>query len=419
MGGAAGHMRHPFDLISVKSGLDLINIFYDLKDLVSQDDGAGLPSVKFDGMNTSVKVTDQGNLAVDRGSIGIADVEGITSDSVFDRFPKEGHGMRTAIPTVLNILNAAGIESELRKLGMHDNHHYFLNVEFAPEGTVNATAYDGNYIFIHGLNAFYEKTYRGVSRQGFQRPLVWNPKKGTDVPTKDKSVEIPYDKQALADLVKKANKVASEMKPSFKVVGPVDAYVKNEISYDSVLASNLTIPVSEEYLQSDPSLRSLQGSTLETWLKSIKNKPAQYWAPVYDKSYKTHEGKQINPYHKNTYVSVIENGVPVDSIVEDQSVRPLIDGIVMLHATRKLGQAFLTGLTSDLGDMVNVDDAASDHEGVVIRSKEYSKYPFKITGEFIVRGMYGEISKKMETNEVKVRLTKRQINALIGSLIRF
>ena len=81
----------------------------------------------------------------------------------------------------------------------------------------------------------------------------------------------------------------------------------------------------------------------------------------------------------------------------------------MLHATRKLGNAFLLGLTSSFGDLIMsvVDKDASDHEGVVIRNPDYSPYPFKITGEFIVKGMYGEISKKMKTNEKSHRKRRK------------
>ena len=161
MGGAAGHMRHPFDLMSVKSGQDLINIFLDLEVLVNEQ-GSDLPNVKFDGMNTSFKVLKNGRLGVDRSSY--ADIAGITADNVLQRFPKEGHKMRVAIPIVLSIMEKAGIEQELRALGLYDNPHYFLNTEYAESGTINATKYDGNYIFIHGVNAFYEASHRGMVR---------------------------------------------------------------------------------------------------------------------------------------------------------------------------------------------------------------------------------------------------------------
>ncbi len=162
MGGAAGHMRHPFDLMSVKSGNDLIGIFESLKSLVNTA-SEGLPNVKFDGSNVSFKVLEDGEIAVDRGSY--ADIPGITLDNITQRF-KEGHGMRTSIPTVLRIMTLANIGPELKALGLYDNPHYFLNTEYAESGTINATAYSGNYIFIHGVNSFYESSFRGVTRPG-------------------------------------------------------------------------------------------------------------------------------------------------------------------------------------------------------------------------------------------------------------
>ena len=56
MGGAAGHMAHPFDLGSVKTGNDLIDIFNKAAAYV-EDQGAG--SVKIDGVNVSFKLVEQ------------------------------------------------------------------------------------------------------------------------------------------------------------------------------------------------------------------------------------------------------------------------------------------------------------------------------------------------------------------------
>ena len=409
MGGAAGHMRHPFDLQNVQSGDQLIDIFDDLKTLVLTSD-VGIPNVKFDGSNVSFKVSN-GNVVVDRGSY--ADITGINTDNVFARFPKEGHGMRTSIPILLSILNAADVEQELRLLGLYDNPHYFINTEFAEAGTSNATAYDGNYIFLHGVNAFYEGSYRGMVRPGLKKPLTYNPKKGRDEPTKDKSVEVPYNSAALASLVKKADAVAQTMVPPFRVVGPVPvrASPESEINYGPALSERITIPVSQEYLSQDAQLASLQGASIQTWLGSIAKKPAQYYAPHYDVSIPTLAGKSINPYHKNTYVSVIENGLNVDEIVSPENVRTLIDGIIILHATRKLGHQFLLGLTSDFGDLIykGIEPDKTDHEGVVIRNDSFSRYPFKITGEFIVSGMYGNFgSTPGQVSEAKIRKMVRE-----------
>jgi len=408
MGGAAGHMRHPFDLQSVQSGDQLIDIFDDLKTLVLTSD-TGVPNVKFDGSNVSFKVSN-GNIVVDRGSY--ADITGISSDNVFDRFPKEGHGMRTSIPILLNILNTADIEQELRALGLYNNPHYFINTEFAEAGTSNATAYDGNYIFLHGVNAFYEGSHRGMVRTGLKKPLTYNPKKDRDEPTKDKSVEVPYNKAALASLVEKANAVAQTLDPPFRVVGPVPVRVSetSEINYGPALSELITIPVSQEYLAQDTQLASLQGSSLQSWLASITNKPAQYYAPHYDVSIPTLNGKTINPYHKNTYVAVIENGLNVDDIVAPENVRTLIDGIIILHATRKLGHQFLSGLTSDFGDLIykGIEPDRTNHEGVVIRNDQFSNYPFKITGEFIVSGMFGNFGAAAQVTESSIRKMVRE-----------
>lgn len=411
MGGAAGHMRHPFDLMSVKSGNDLIGIFESLKSLVNTA-SEGLPNVKFDGSNVSFKVLETGEIAVDRGSY--ADISGITMSSVVSRFENPKHGMRTAIPTVLRIMTLANIRPELKALGLYDNPHYFLNTEYAESGTINATAYSGNYIFIHGVNSFYENTFRGITRPGIPKPLGYNPKKKKDVPVKDKSVEVPYDKKALASLIKKANEVAQQFDPPFNVVGPVPVTKKAQINYSPALSESITIPLSPEYLEQYPEVRALQGSSLKNWLSAIKKKPAQYYAPLYDVEIPTLAGKKINPYHKTTYVSVMDNGVNADSIVSPEHVRTLIDGMIILHATRKLGHQFLSGLTSDFGDMIllNKEEGDTDHEGVVIRNSSFGKYPFKITGEFIVSGMYGAFSAKMAT------VTESSLKRLIRSSLK-
>ena len=157
MGGAAGHMNHPFDLGWVDTGSDLIDFFEKAKAFVEKK-GAG--AVKIDGVNVSFKVVETPNgheFAVDRGSLKPIDIEGITMARVDDRFP-EGHGMRPAIRTLLTILNTAlpTIKSELVELDMWGNPAIFLNTEYVA-GTTNVTKYDENFLAIHGLNQFYHK----------------------------------------------------------------------------------------------------------------------------------------------------------------------------------------------------------------------------------------------------------------------
>lgn len=416
MGGAAGHMRHPFDLMSVKSGEDLIGIFESLKSLVGTA-AEGLPNVKFDGSNVSFKVLETGEIAVDRGSY--ADIPGITMSNVASRYEDPQHGMRTAIPAVLRIMTLANIEPELRALGLYDNPHYFLNTEYAESGTINATAYSGNYIFIHGVNAFYQNSFRGITRPGLPKPLGYDPRKGKEVPVKDKSVEVPYDKKALASLIQKANAVAQQFNPPFNVVGPVPVSKKAQIDYGPALSESITIPLSQEYLTQNPEVAALQGGSLKNWLLAIKKKPAQYYSPHYDVEIPRLVGKKINPYHKATYVAIMEDGTPADSIVPPEHVRTLIDGMIILHATRKLGHQFLLGLTSDFGDMIllNKKEGETDHEGVVIRNPAYSQYPFKITGEFIVTGMYGAFSEKMNSPVITESYLKQLIRESLRRII--
>ena len=108
-GGAAGHMKHPFDLPYVNTFGDLVNVFYDAVDKLNK----GQSTVKLDGVNLSIKlVPDEKNktfkrqFALDRGSQKIEDVQGITIDTLNNRFP-EGHGMREKGKTILSIMNSA------------------------------------------------------------------------------------------------------------------------------------------------------------------------------------------------------------------------------------------------------------------------------------------------------------------------
>ena len=164
MGGAAGHMRHPYDLQSVQSGTDLISIFEQLKSYASKS--AQDINVKIDGVNVSFKFVN-GEFAVDRGSTKPIDVEGVTLTRLPERFGA-GHGMIPAITNLLTILNNAlpDIYSEIQELGLVSNKHFFLNTEYVL-GTTNATSYNNNFIAIHGVNAFYAK-YRKVTKNQYK-----------------------------------------------------------------------------------------------------------------------------------------------------------------------------------------------------------------------------------------------------------
>ncbi len=368
MGGAAGHMNHPFDLGWVNSGNDLIDFFGRAKTFVEKK-GAG--AVKIDGVNVSFKVVgdeERKQFAVDRGSLKPIDIEGITMARVDDRFP-EGHGMRPAIRTLLTILNTAlpSIKNELQELGMLDNPSMFLNTEYVA-GTTNVTQYDENFLAIHGLNQFYHKVH---SRTGQERPGAERPE-GVKAP----SVEVPFDPKVMENLISKLNAVANEY--GFEVYGsvPTERLQDSEIDFERTLSEPLTIRVSDD--------REITKS-LREWLSEASN-------PRY-KSVKLKNGKKTHPLHKELYKAILDGSVPIVELIEDSDAEAAIYGAIMMHATRMLGNDVLKGLTSPMGNVM-------DHEGVVLRDEKlFGPNPVKITGEFILGGMGSAFQADTSLNE--------------------
>ena len=358
MGGAAGHMNHPYDLSWVNTGEDLIRFFELAKDVEG--------TVKIDGVNVSFKVVGDGDnkqFAVDRGSLKMIDIEGVTLDRVEERFPREGHGMRRMVPNLLNILNEAlpSVRSELEVFGMWDDPSKFLNTEYV-EGTTNVTAYDKNFLAIHGLNQFFQKIGKVGKAKGVERPGLDRPK-GVAAP----SVEIPYDEGTMAAFVKKINAVAQNY--GFEVIS--EAQVRRmegtEVDFSEALGENLTIRLSDDRELTKP---------LSEWLSEVTN-------PRY-KLIKGMDGKTYNALHRELYYKLVEEGIPVTELIDQADAEDAIFGAVMVHAVRTLGNVLLRASTSDLGDLTS-------HEGIVLRNKRKFKTanPVKITGEFILGNLGG------------------------------
>jgi cytidyltransferase-like protein len=368
MGGAAGHMSHPFDLGWVNDGNSLLDFFDKAKTFVERK-GAG--AVKIDGVNVSFKLveTDQGHeFAVDRGSLKPIDIEGITMGRVDDRFP-EGHGMRPAIRTLLTILNTAlpDIKPQLEELGMWDDPTRFLNTEYV-EGTTNVTEYDENFLAIHGLNQFYHKVH---SRSGQERPGAERPE-GEKAP----SVEVSYDPAVMQKLIDKLNPTANEH--GFQVYGsvPTERIADLDIDFSNTLSEPFTVRVSDD--------REITKS-LGEWLSEASN-------PRY-KTVKLKNGKKTHPLHKELYKAILDGSVPIVDLIEDADAEAAIYGAIMMHATRMLGNDILKGLTSPMGDVMS-------HEGVVMRDEKlFGPNPVKITGEFIVGGMGSAFQADTSLNE--------------------
>jgi len=377
MGGAAGHMAHPFDLSWVNSGSDLLDFFDRAKTLVEKK-GAG--AVKIDGVNVSFKVVGDDEVkqfAVDRGSLKTIDIEGITMRRVDERFP-EGHGMRPAIKSLLTILNAAikEIQPELRKLGMWDDPSRFLNTEYV-EGTTNVTQYDDNFLAIHGLNQFYHRIGKSGASKDNERPGINRPPG-----TKAASVEMPHEPAIMKGLVEKLTPYAE--RHGFKVYSSVPTErIKNiDIDYSEVLSEPFAVRISDD--------REITKS-LGEWLQEATN-------PRY-KTVKLKNGKRTHPLHKQLYIDVLNRSTPIVDLIDDADAEAVIYGAIFMHATRMLGNEVLKGLTSPMGDVVA-------HEGVVLRNdKLFGPNPVKITGEFIVGNMGGEFGKLEEVELDAVDIT--------------
>lgn len=331
-GGAAGHMAHPFDIPSVTTGSQLINAFNKIWKSVSTTPA----SVKIDGVNVSFKVVGD-QFALDRGSMKPIDVEGITIDRVNERFP-EGHGMRDAAVTMLTFLNEAfpDCKAELSKLGLLKDPTKFINAEFVSGGKTNVMQYENNFLAFHGINQFRQKGPK--SRESF---------------------EVPYSRPALQKLANKVKPYAA--KYGFDVVTTVPTEVKGQPNFASVLQEPMTVNYSENNSVTKP---------LGEWLKQAKN-PFGYMV-------KTTDGKKVGALSKQIYLALL-NGQQLDDLLADKKdYKPAIDGAVIYHATRVLGNEVLKNLTSEMGDITN-------HEGIVVR--DVFARPVKITGEFIVRGL--------------------------------
>jgi cytidyltransferase-like protein len=359
MGGAAGHMAHPFDLGWVNSGTDLLDFFEKAKIFVEKK-GAG--AVKIDGVNVSFKVVgddENKQFAVDRGSSKAIDIEGITMGRVDDRFP-EGHGMRPAIRTLLSILNTAlpDIKSELKDLGMWDDPSRFLNTEYV-EGTTNVTEYDENFLAIHGLSQFYQKTAKSGPSKGNTRPGMERPE-GVKAP----SVEVPYNPQTMENLVKKLNLVAVDH--GFQVYGSVPTEKMDDIDFSSTLSQPFTVKVSDD--------REITKS-LKEWLSEATN-------PRY-KTVTLKDGSKTHALHKQLYMNILNGEIPIVDLIEDNDAEAAIYGAVLMHATRVLGNDVMQALTSPMGDVAS-------HEGIVMRDEKlFGPNPVKITGDFIVGNLGG------------------------------
>jgi len=382
---APGHMRHPYDLKIVKSGNDLISFFESLSKKIATNKISA--NVKIDGLNVSFKYVN-GQFAVDRGSLKEIDVSGVTINRVKERFG-EGHGMIPAITTLLTILNNSlpDIQEEIKELGLIENPHFFLNTEYVTP-SINVSSYNSNFIAIHGVNAFYERWTKPTKKDLRENPSLKPRLLRSGLKGGKGSTEVPYSKNAMESLIRKLRFHAEKL--NFKVYGPIAARLKNKnTSLDLSCLDREYLSINQSGYESTLSLKE--------WLEIVGSKPAQYNGSSYDKMLKTSEGKRISPFHKKSYVDVLLGKNVYAIVSSEKDANLLVKGVVFIHATRILGNEILKLMTSELGDL---SDETLSHEGVVLRDPELSMCPFKLTGNFIVQSLSGNIAQKI--NEEKV-----------------
>ena len=359
-GGAAGHMAHPFNLSNVDNGKDLLDIFEKSAESLNKNPGA----IKIDGVNSSIRLVDldgKKQFVMDRGSKQALDIKGITKADLEDRFKtKDGtpHGMIKTGGEVLDMFNEAlpSIKGDLERLEAYNDPNILFNMEYV-SGKTNVQDYSTNFIAIHGLNKI---------------EMVDEPSAKTGkMLSKRLSKEISYDKSVLQSLLDNLKPIAK--KRGYEVYGSVPTTMNKKPNFNSALSKNYTINAGE----------SSETKSLGQWLNDLSDIPEKDFIGMnvgYKAGSSTINNKKIGAVSKQVYLAIL-NGENIDGLFDDAEDRKkAIQGFITYLATEKLGDEVLKVLDSPMG-------SADKHEGVVIRDKNISDVPFKITGKFILGGM--------------------------------
>lgn len=335
-GGAAGHMKHPFDLPGINSGHALVDFFERLTTGIKKDEKV---FIKIDGLNASVRLNDSNEFVLDRGSMKELDVKGVTKADLLNRFGV-GHGFLKTGEIVLDIFNEAlpSIERELKALGLWNNHNRMLNMEYVA-GKTNVIDVDQNFIAVHGVIEMTQVT-----------------------PRRRESHEVNYNKAMLASLVKKVNVIAE--KYGFQCYSQFPGILDSDPDYNKVLREKVSITRD----------RKIQTKTLMEWIGEMIDIPRD--TVILSKSKGTVDA--ISKYVMTT----ILDGKDICTEFSENEADKVIAGFMMYYLTMKLGAELLRCINSDLG-------RGDTQEGIVVRNKVITGIdgPVKITGEFIVKGM--------------------------------
>ena len=282
MGGAAGHMAHPFDCREVRNGRDLINFYVKavnaipLYEETDFDTDSHSTSLKLDGVNASFRLQPANNSAgftfvIDRGSKssttpeGILDRAGITPDNSMARFNPRGnrpdHGMIQVVKHLHQMLNhdleklkpyveALGIFDQIGPDGVFFDVEYYTNAD-DPDGPNaergyqrigNVVPYNQNFIAIHGMKDFF--TQEKISARGKvtttrqSRGFYWRTNEEINdlLTKKDELVAQGQDVSEIDRLISEKNKELGVKKREHQVIldnfGKALAEHANELDLD-------------------------------------------------------------------------------------------------------------------------------------------------------------------------------------------
>jgi len=401
MGGSGGHMWHPFDCPDVNSGSDLIEFFQKSAQSLKENGCA----LKIDGVNLSFRLAQNPSLSppyefvVDRGSMKKLDVDGVTATNASERFPpnKETgaqHGMVEATNILLTIMNNAlpEIMPELEQLEMTSPYdpgtgtggHFglYLNTEFVRK-KINVREYPFDFIAIHGINKFVPKGPK--SRHG---------------------VNVPTDQKILDTIRDKVEKFANEQ--DFKIFSKIPAAVKRDITLEDALNKQFLVLYSSEMRdEEEPGETGIgEGAQkpLKQWLEEVQDSPLGKKVIISDKMMNKYPkmGRMQDAMAKNFYIAVgSAPKMPINEIISKKKLDPetkqwvdrseeeinydveaIVDGAVVWHGTRMLGNAILDAMDAkDFGPV-------NEQEGCVVNDENIcGGAPFKITGNFILDGV--------------------------------
>ena len=395
MGGAGGHMWHPFDCPDVNSGQDLIDFFRKSINAIKRNPAA----LKIDGVNLSFRLKENPGspsgyeFVIDRGSMSPLDMEGVTSATADQRFvTKDGspHGMVEATNILLSIFNAAipDIMPELEELGMLENMGPFsryFNTEFVLK-KINVKEYPFNFIAIHGVNKFEPTRYPDDYEKNPELAGQIRYKKDGKTPSSKFGMNVEYDQAAVDRLSDKVQSFANQQ--DFKTYTKIPADVKKSVLIEDALNEQFTITYKS--YANDPEepgeLGAGEGSTkpIKVWLAGVASNPVNKKVNISNHMRELYPnmGRSQTPYAKNIYIEVLKGTAITDIAAGPEDVEDISDAVVVMHATRLLGNAILDALESD------EFGSAREQEGVVVKDPEIcGGTAFKFTGDFIVGGL--------------------------------